>query len=233
MNFSSPLIPGKILKRYKRFFVDVELKDGSTITAHCPNTGSMESCLHVGWPCLLSYHDNPKRKLKFGLELTSNGESWIGVNTQLPNAIVRNAIEKGEIPELSGYLNIVSEYKVEKSRIDIFLSNEKERCFVEIKNVTLKGNNREALFPDAVTERGKKHLEELISLKKSGYRACMFFLVQREDVNIFRPAYEIDPNYCQKLKEAYELGVEILIYQTSLSPEGIRISKALPFTFEN
>lgn len=233
MNFNSPLIPGKILKRYKRFFVDVELKDGTTITAHCPNTGSMESCLEVGWPCLLSHHDNPKRKLKFGLEFTSNGESWIGVNTQLPNVIVRNAIEKGEIPELSDYLNIVSEYKVEKSRIDLFLSNEKERCFVEIKNVTLKGKDREALFPDAVTERGKKHLVDLISLKKAGFRACMFFLVQREDVEIFRPAFEIDPNYCQKLKEAYELGVEILIYQTSFSPKGIRISRALPFTFEN
>ncbi len=231
MNFNSPLISGTILKRYKRFFVDVTLEDGSIVTAHCPNTGSMKTCLETSWPCLLSRHNNPKRKLKYGLEMTSNGNTWIGINTQLPNILVRDSIKNGEILELKGYSNIQSEFKLGKSRIDLYLSNDKEDCFVEIKNVTLIGHNNEALFPDAVTERGKKHLEELISLKKSGKRACMFFLVQREDASSFRPAYEIDPNYSQKLKEAYDLGVEVLVYQASLSEKGINISKALPFTF--
>jgi sugar fermentation stimulation protein A len=231
MNFSSPLISGTILKRYKRFFVDVMLSDGSVVTAHCPNTGSMKTCLETSWPCLLSHHDNPKRKLKYGLEMISNGDTWIGVNTHLPNNLVRDSIKNGEIPELRGYPNIQSEFKLEKSRIDLYLSNNNEECFVEIKNVTLKGIKNEALFPDAVTERGKKHLEELISLKKAGKRACMFFLVQREDVVSFRPAHEIDTDYAEKLKEAYNLGVEVLVYQTSLSEKGIKISKALPFTF--
>lgn len=231
MNFNSPLISGTILKRYKRFFVDVTLEDGSIVTAHCPNTGSMKTCLETSWPCLLSHHNNPKRKLKYGLEMTSNGSTWIGVNTQLPNILVRDAIKNGEILELKGYSNIQSEFKLGKSRIDLYLSNDKEDCFVEIKNVTLLGPNKEALFPDAVTERGKKHLEELIALKKAGKRACMFFLVQREDVSSFRPAHEIDPEYSQKLKEAYDLGVEVLVYQASLSEKDIKISKALPFTF--
>lgn len=231
MNFNSPLISGTILKRYKRFFVDVTLEDGSIVTAHCPNTGSMKTCLETSWPCLLSHHNNPKRKLKYGLEMTSNGSTWIGVNTQLPNILVRDSIKNGEILELKGYSNIQSEFKLGKSRIDLYLSNDKEDCFVEIKNVTLIGPNNEALFPDAVTERGKRHLEELISLKKAGKRACMFFLVQREDVSSFRPAHEIDPGYSQKLKEAYDLGIEVLVYQASLSEKGIKISKALPFTF--
>ena len=230
MNFGPPLISGTILKRYKRFFVDVKLDDGSTVTAHCPNTGSMKTCIDSGWPCLLSYHDNPARKLKYGLEMTSNGETWIGVNTQRPNSLVKDAIISGEIPELIGYTNIQPEFRLENSRIDLLLSNDKEKCFVEIKNVTLRGAKKEALFPDAVTERGKKHLDELISLKKTGNRACIFFLVQREDVNSFRPAFEIDINYSEKLKEASLLGVEILVYQTCLSPKGIKISKALPFT---
>lgn len=231
MNFISPLISGTILKRYKRFFVDVKLDDGSIITAHCPNTGSMSTCMEADWPCLLSYHDNPKRKLKYGLEMISNGETWIGVNTQIPNILVKESVRNGEILELKGYPLIQAEFKLENSRIDLFLSNNNHNCFVEIKNVTLKGQNNEALFPDAVTERGKKHLDELITLKKSGQRACMFFLVQREDVNSFRPAHEIDPEYSNKLREAHAMGVEILVYQTSLSPAGIKISKALPFTF--
>lgn len=231
MNFNSPLISGTVLKRYKRFFVDVRLADGSIVTAHCPNTGSMKTCIDTDWPCLLSYHNNPKRKLKYGLELTSNGTTWIGVNTHLPNNLVKESIKNQEIPELRGYPNIQSEFKLENSRIDLLLSNDKQKCFVEIKNVTLIGNNQEALFPDAITERGKKHLDELISLKKSGHRTCMFFLVQREDVNSFRPAHEIDSEYSQKLLHAHAIGVEILVYQASLTPEGIKIKGALPFTF--
>jgi sugar fermentation stimulation protein A len=165
--------------------------------------------------------------------MTSNGKSWIGVNTHLPNKIVKNAIIERKIPEFKDYSKVEQEYKIENSRIDLFLSNDKNKCFVEIKNVTLKGNKSDAIFPDAVTNRGRKHLEDLITIKKSGNRATMFFLVQREDVICFRPAYDIDPKYCKKLKEAYDSGVEILVYQTSLSPKEIKISKPLSFTFDN
>ncbi len=233
MQFDSPLIPGQIQKRYKRFFVDVKLVDGTIVTAHCPNTGSMESCIGTGWPCLLSTHNNPKRKLKFGLEMISNGKSWIGVNTHLPNQIVKEAIIEGKIPELAGYSNIQSEYKIENSRFDLFLSHGQKKCFVEVKNVTLRDNYGVALFPDAVTERGKKHLDDLKILKSQGNRACMFYFVQREDVHIFRPAYEIDPEYSKKLEESYKFGVEIFVYQASLSPQGIKINNPLPFTFKH
>jgi len=229
MEYSNSLIPGTIIKRYKRFLVDVELSDGEVITAHSANTGSMKTCWEPGWKCLLSFHDNPKRKLKYGLEMTSNGNTWIGVNTHLPNRIVLEAIKNGEIKELDGYDFIKPEYKVGDSRLDIFLSKGDEKCFVEIKNVTLLGDNKTALFPDAKTERGQKHLRELTDLVKKGHRGVMFYLVQREDVDKFMPAVDIDPEYARLLKKGHELGLEILVYGCSMSKESIKIKKAFPF----
>ena len=229
MEYSPPLIEGTIIKRYKRFLVDVELKDGEVITAHSANTGSMKTCLEPGWKCLLSFHDNPKRKLKYGLEMTSNGSTWIGVNTHLPNKIVLEAIKNGEIKELEGYDFIKPEYKVGDSRIDIFLSRGDQQCFVEIKNVTMLGDKGTVLFPDSKTERGQKHLRELAGLIKKGHRGVMFYLVQREDVDLFMPATEIDPEYSRLLEEGHKNGLEILVYQCWVKRDGIKIRKPLPF----
>lgn len=234
MKYTSPLYEGKILKRYKRFLADIELKSGETITAHTPNTGSMKTCWEPGWKVMVSHHDNPKRKLKYGLELTHNGKTWIGVNTNLPNRLAYEAISKGVIKELSDYDKIRPEVKVGKSRIDLFLSKSQsdDKCYVEVKNVTLIGENNAALFPDAISERGQKHLEELIDLKKQGHRAVMLYIVQRQDVDHFRPAWSIDKRYSELVLEAQDKGVEILAYQCQMGPEEIVVTKKLPCFLE-
>ena len=236
MKFSTPLIKGKIIKRYKRFLADVELKSGEVITAHIANTGSMKTCWEPGWKVLMSFHDNPKRKLKYSLEMIHNGETWIGINTSLPNKLAKEAIEKGTIKELLGHPSIRAEVKTGKSRLDLLLSQGREnepkstQCFVEIKNVTLRGDERpfKAYFPDAKSERAQKHVSELIRLKKEGYQAALLFIVQREDVQSFSPAKDIDPIYSELLKEAKRKNVKILAYQCSLSEQEICVKKPLP-----
>lgn len=230
MKFERPLIKATILKRYKRFLADCELNSGEIITAHTANTGSMKTCWEPGWEVALSESDNPKRKLKYSLEMTNNGETWIGINTSLPNAIVYEAIESQHIAELQGYQQLKREVKRGKSRIDIFASshNSQADCFIEVKNVTLKGDGELALFPDAVSERGQKHLQELIQIVKvDKLRAVIFFLVQREDVSCFSPAAEIDPTYAKLLKQAVDAGVEALVYQCEVNPKEIKIKQAL------
>lgn len=229
MNFEEPLVPGKILKRYKRFLADIELEDGEVIVAHTANTGSMKTCWEPGWDVRLSFHDNPKRKLKYSLELTHNGDTWIGINTSLPNKVAAEGIQKGVVKELKGYKNLKPEAKVGKSRIDILLSNDGEDpCYVEVKNVTLLGEKKTAIFPDAVSTRGQKHLEELTGLVKEGIRAAMLFVVNREDVTSFAPADHIDPTYGELLRKADKAGVEILAYRCEVNPEGIHLKKKIP-----
>lgn len=229
MKFEAPLISGKILKRYKRFLADVELENGEIITAHTANTGSMKTCWEPGWSVMLSFHDNPNRKLKYSLELTNNGETWIGVNTSLPNKIAVEGIQKGVVKELKGYSTIKPEAKIGKSRIDILLSNDGEDpCYVEVKNVTLLGDKKMGIFPDAVSTRGQKHLEELKGLVEKGIRAAMLYVINREDVTSFAPADEIDPVYGKLLREASEAGVEILAYRCSVGPDEIKLSKKVP-----
>jgi sugar fermentation stimulation protein A len=228
MEFPTPLIEGKILKRYKRFLADIELSSGEVVTAHTANTGSMKTCWEPGWEVRVSYHDNPKRKLKYGLELTHNGDTWIGVNTSLPNKIAHEAIEKGVVKELSGYKFIKPEVKIGKSRIDFLLSNdEDDQCYVEIKNVTLLGENQTAIFPDSVTTRGQKHLIELTQLKEQGIRTAMLYVVNRQDVTSFAPAEKIDPEYALLLRKAKNAGVEVYAYQCKVDPKGITLNKAL------
>ena len=242
MKFLAPLTEGKILKRYKRFLADIQLSSGEIITAHTANTGSMKTCWEPGWKVLISFHDNPKRKLKYSLEMTSNGHTWIGINTSLPNKLAKEAIENGLIKELKGYPLIKPEVKTGNSRIDLLLSKEKEaeskkdQFFVEIKNVTLKGENHQkkaALFPDAVSVRGQKHIQELIKLHKEGYNAALLFIVQREDVEYFTPAHEIDPLYSNLLKEAAAEGVLILAYQCTMSKEEIVVNRSIPVELNN
>jgi sugar fermentation stimulation protein A len=192
MKFQQPLVKGKLIKRYKRFLADVELEDGSVVTAHCTNSGSMKTCLETGAPVYLSPVNDPKRKTKFTWEMIYINNGWIGINTSVPNRLVYDWVKEGRLESLRGYTTVQREVKFGDSRFDVFAENEKERCFIEVKNVTLK-DGVYARFPDAVTQRGRKHLETLLEVKQQGMRAVMVFVIQRMDVDLFAPAWNIDP----------------------------------------
>jgi sugar fermentation stimulation protein A len=228
MMFEKELVEGKLIQRYKRFLADIELKSGEIVTAHCPNSGSMKSCITPGWKVMVSENNNPNRKYRYTWEMVHNGKCWIGINTHIPNQVVAEAINYNKIPELSGYDTLRREVKYGKnSRIDIFLERNNTYCYVEIKNVTLVEEDDFYYFPDSVTERGRKHLHELIEMKRLGHRTVMFFFVQRNDGKIFKPAAHIDPAYSLSLKEAYKRGIEILVYRADVSPGKIELKEKL------
>lgn len=232
MKISQKLIPGKLIRRYKRFLADIQLTDATFVTAHCPNSGSMLSCNNPGSEVLLSYHNNPKRKYKYTWEMIRINAIWVGINTQVPNRLVYEAIAENRIPELNGYSEILKEQKVgQRSRLDLMLREKEKLCYIEIKNVTLVENNV-ALFPDAVTSRGTRHLQELIELKEKGHRAVIFFVIQRTDGQYFSPADNIDPVYGQKLRVAHSKGVELLAYRAMVTPEIINIERKIDFRFK-
>lgn len=224
------LIPGRLIKRYKRFLADIELEDGSMVTAHCPNSGSMRGCNRPGSAVMLSRSDNPTRKLAYTWELVQVDGHWVGLNTMLPNRLVEEAILNGTITELQGYARLRREvaYGSERSRIDLLLEGGQGCCcYVEIKNVTLVEDDR-ALFPDAVTERGQKHLRELQEVVQSGHRGVILFTVQRGDGRAVAPADAIDPAYGRLLRKAVANGVEALAYRAMVQPEEIRLTERLP-----
>ncbi len=224
MQFAQTLLSGKLIKRYKRFLADVELQDGTVVTAHCPNSGSMKTCAEPGWEVRLSRADNPKRKLKYTWELVHNGVCWIGINTHLANTLAVEAIQKGRIAELEGYRSVRTEVSYgQNSRVDILLESEHERCYVEVKNVTLVEADGVYRFPDSVTKRGLKHLHELRDMVAQGHRAVMLFAIQRSDGSHFEPAAHIDLEYARALKEAQAAGVELLAYRAQISPQGIEL----------
>ena len=236
MQFPTPLIEGTLIKRYKRFMADVELAGGETVTAHCANPGSMMGLIEPGTRVWLSRSDNPKRKLKFSWELLEvdlgAGPAMVGINTSHPNHIVGEAIAAGKVSELAGYERQRAEVKYGKnSRIDILLESDGQPpCYVEVKNVHLMREAGLAEFPDSVTARGAKHLDELSDMVAEGARAAMMFLVQRDDAHRFRLAGDIDPHYAERFEAARAAGVETLIYSCKLDPEhGIDIDKPLPF----
>lgn len=222
------LIGGTLIKRYKRFMADVRLKNGHVVTAHCPNSGSMLECSEPGSPVYLSRHDSSTRRLKYTWEMIRMPSSLVGVNTMVPNRLVRLSIESGKIKELTGFDSVRSEVRYgENSRIDLLLERGDSRCFVEIKNCTLV-TEEIAYFPDAPTTRGLKHLVELqkqIALKN---RCVMFYLIQRMDAKLFRPADHIDPAYGKELRRAVNNGVEMLAYDAQLDLYGIRLNKTIP-----
>lgn len=228
MKFETTLIPGKLIKRYKRFLTDVELEDGSMITAHNTNSGSMKSCIEEGAPVRLTFHDNPKRKTQYTWEMIFMNNNWIGINTSIPNIIAYEAVRDNQIEKLKGYTHVKREVKFGDSRFDVYAENEFEKCFIEVKNVTMK-EGKYARFPDAVTSRGLKHLNTLMEVKRKGIRAVMLYIIQRMDVEIFAPAINIDPAYANKLKKAYQNGVEIIAMQAQVSPSSIELVKELPF----
>ncbi len=222
MIFPTKLVAGKLIKRYKRFLSDVELNDGSIVIAHCTNSGSMKSCVEEDAPVFLSPATDPKRKTKFTWEMIYMNGGWIGVNTLVPNKLAFDAIVAGEIEKLKEYTFVKREVKFDDSRFDIYAENETERCFIEVKNVTMKEGNY-GLFPDAVTTRGRKHLKTLIEVKKQGIRAVMLYVIQRMDVEFFGVAKEIDPEYAISLRKAMDNGVEVIAVQAKVSPDGIEI----------
>lgn len=222
------LTSGTLIKRYKRFLADVALEDGSTITVHCPNSGSMKGCATPGSPVLLSLSSNTSRKYPFTWELVLVNNFWVGINTALPNHLVHEAINNGSVSELQGYTTIRPEVPYgAHSRIDLLLEGPTGRCFVEVKNVTMVENNR-ALFPDAVTTRGQKHLNELTRVVREGDRGVIFFTVQRGDGESVSPADAIDPEYGRLLRLALASGVEAFAYRASVTPEEIYLNKRLP-----
>lgn len=222
------LYQGILLKRYKRFFADVELTSGEVVTAHCPNTGPMTGVSKIGSPVQLSFSDNPKRKLAYTLELIQVEDIapiWVGVNTALPNRIVKLALEKYLFPELNEYTQVKGEVvygKDRKSRVDFYLTgNETQRpIYLEVKNTTWTQGEL-ALFPDTETTRGQKHLRELMAVLPQS-RAVMLYFINRGDCTQFAPGDSTDPIYGQLLREAINLGLEVLPCRFDISPEGIR-----------
>ena len=233
MKFEQTLIPGTLIKRYKRFMADVKLDDGSIVTAHCPNSGSMKTCNQTGWNVLLSKSNNPNRKLKYTWELVHNEKCWIGINTHLANKLAVEAIQNGWIPELSGYTKLETEKKYgQNSRIDILLTSSKQTCYVEVKNVTLVEDDGFYTFPDSVTSRGLKHLHELAEMVRQGHRTVMLYAIQRSDGTLFKPARHIDPDYAKALKEVNNQGVEILAYRADINPDAITLKHPLEYTLD-
>lgn len=227
MKFKEKLVHGKLIKRYKRFLADVVLDDGRVVTAHCTNSGTMKSCLEEGAEVFLTPVNDPKRKTRFTWEMIKINGSWVGINTGNPNVLAFDAIKNNQIPGLSGYSKVKREVKFGDSRFDVYAENKSEQCFVEVKNVTLK-EGKYALFPDAVTTRGQKHLKTLIEVKKSGRRAVMLYVIQRTDVEVFGPAKAIDPEYAKALKQAVAAGVEVFAMQAKVSPAEIEFVAKLP-----
>lgn len=225
MQFPFPLIKGRLIRRYKRFLCDIELATGETVTAHVANPGSMLGLKDPGMTVWLSPANNPKRKLQYSWELVDVCGDLVGINTALPNAIVTEAIETGKIPELDGYDNLRREVKYgANSRIDILLGEDgRPDCYVEVKNVTLKRGGTLAEFPDSVTLRGTKHLEELANMVRGGHRAVMFFLIQRGDCDSFSVAADIDPAYADAFRTAIDAEVEILCYDCHITTSEINI----------
>lgn len=242
MRFPTPLLQGRLVRRYKRFLADVEL-NGAVVTAHVPNSGSMIGVDAPGSAVWLSRSDNPNRKLAYTLELVEADGTLVGVNTSHPNGLVAAAIAAGTIPELAGYSRLRREVKYGKnSRIDVLLEQDgRPPVFVEVKNVHLRrprisndlgGDGLGAEFPDCVTARGAKHLEEMAEMVRQGARAVMVYLVQRGDCDYFRVAADIDPTYDTGLRRARESGVEAVCWSCRITPEAIELDRPLPIRMD-
>ena len=231
MRFQTPLVPGTLLRRYKRFFADVRLDDGREVTAHCPNTGPMTSICDPGSRVWLEPNDDPKKKLKFGWRLLQDGEHFVGGDTSLPNRIVKEALTGPGIEGLDGYDEILPEQKYgANSRID-FLLRGKDRpdAYVEVKSVTLCRAAGLAEFPDTVTTRGRKHLEDLTEMAGMGHRAVMLYLVQRTDCHRVTLAEDYDPAYVAAFKAAKKAGLEVIALGCQITPDGIVAGDVLEF----
>jgi sugar fermentation stimulation protein A len=227
MNFENKLISGLFIKRYKRFFVDIKINN-QTITAHCPNTGSMYGLLKKGNKVWVSKSNNPNRKLKYTLEIIEDQKVKVGVNTHSTNKIVQHALKNNLIKELKNSIEIKPETKFGKNtRFDFLIIKKNFKAFVEVKNVTLSRKRKKAEFPDAVTSRGLKHINELINANKKGYKIFILYLIQREDCNSFSIAKDIDADYEKALVKAVKNNLNILCYDCKFSSKGIKLNKRI------
>ena len=227
MEFTKSLIKGKLIKRYKRFFVDVKLNK-EIITAHCPNTGSMKGLLDEGNEVFLLKHNDPKRKLKYGLEIIKAKNNLVGVNTHMANKIVNHGLSNNLIKELMDYDKIRPEVFFNKeTRFDFLIEKKKQKTFVEVKNVTLFRDKKTAEFPDAITSRGSKHLLTLIDAIKKGYKTYLIFLIQIQNMENFKIARDIDIEYYKNYLFAKKAGVNFLAYRCKISSKQIFVEKKL------
>ena len=227
MQFNQTLQPAILIKRYKRFLADVTLENGKEITVHCPNSGSMLGCDRPGSAVMVSRSDNPKRKYPHTLEMIRVDGCWVGIHTGRSNHLVREALENGAISQFGTISSIRPEVKTGNSRLDFLLENGEGKIYLEVKNCTL-AENRLAMFPDAVTVRGAKHLNELLRLRQEGHRAVIIYCIQRTDADIFSPAAHIDPIYARTLDTVCNKGVEALAFQAEVKPEAIAIYRQVP-----
>lgn len=257
---AGPLLEGILVRRFFRFLCEVKLTDGSSVTAMCANTGSMKSCCEPGRPVLLRDSLNDTRKYRHTWALIHMGQSWVNVDTSIPNGLTRKFIEAGVVPKLAGYRRLKAEVKYGhegKSRIDLLLTDREEDkppkvkgkvkaatpvgvaktpkggkpdCYVEVKNTSMRAGDH-SIFPDSVTERGQRHLRELMDVVKQGGRAAMFYFCGRTDTHAFRPADEIDPQYGKLLRQAREVGVEIFPWRIECGPDGFTPRALLPLDF--
>ena len=227
MDFKNKLIPGLFIKRYKRFFVDIKI-NSKVITAHCPNTGSMYGLLKRGNKVWVSKSNNPNRKLKYTLEIIEDKKVKIGINTHSTNKIVHHALKNNLIKELKNSMEIKPETKFGKNtRFDFLIINKDFKAFVEVKNVTLSRSKKKAEFPDAVTSRGLKHINELINASKKGYKIFILYLVQREDCNFFSIAKDIDADYAKALSKAVKNNLNLLCYDCKFYSKRIKLNKKI------
>ena len=227
MKFKDRLLQGTFITRYKRFFVDINFK-GNIITAHCPNTGSMMGLLNKGNKTWFSESNDPKRKLKYSLEIIKVGKNLVGINTLLTNKLIFEALNLKKIKSLIKFDNIKTEVKFSNdTRFDFLISNSKEKCLLEAKNVTLLRNKKIAEFPDAITSRGTKHLVELINAKKKGFQSCILYLIQRQDCKAFKIAEDIDINYKITFDKAIKAGVKILCYDCKINDEEVKLNNQI------
>ncbi len=229
MNFENTLIPGEFVKRYKRFFVDVKINN-DIVTAHCPNTGSMMGLLKSGNKVWLSKSNNPKRKLKYTLQIIESGKTKVGINTHLTNKIVLDALQKGIIKEFKYLNNIQKEIKFgNNTRFDFLISQKNKEIFLEVKNVTLSRKKGIAEFPDAITTRGVKHIKELAKASKKDYEIFLLFVVQRNDCNQLVIAKDIDLEYYKSLIKAVKTKLNVLCYDCKFLPKGIKLNRKIKF----
>tara|TARA_Y100000996_G_C22455519_1_gene615730 strand:- start:243 stop:938 length:696 start_codon:yes stop_codon:yes gene_type:complete len=227
MEFENKLIPGTLIKRYKRFFVDIKLNN-KIVTAHCPNTGSMMGLLKKGNKVWVTKSNNIKRKLRYTLQIIETNKNKVGINTHITNKIVREALEKKFINFFNKKITIQAEKKFNNNtRFDFLISDNEKKTFIEVKNVTLKRKNKVAEFPDAITTRGLKHLKELINAKKKGYNSLLLFLIQRDDCKLFKIASDIDLDYLKNLKIAIKQKVNIAAYDCKFLKNGIILNKKI------
>jgi sugar fermentation stimulation protein A len=226
MQLPQPLTEGRLIRRYQRFLADVELAGGEVVTAHTPNTGSMRQCAVPGSKVLLSRSDNPQRKLAWSWEAVEVNGCWVDINTHRANRVVEEALRNDRVDGLRG-CTVRAEYPYADSRIDFMLARPGEKVLLEVKNVTLCCDQGVACFPDAVTVRGQKHLRDLMLAVGDGWRAVIFFLVQRGEVHAFTPADRIDPEYGRRLREAAGCGVEVMAYKTRFNRQATCLGEPL------